>query len=234
VADATLQILGLGTSAVPLDYAVSGPQILDLIAVKGVFDGSSAASAFVAVVQIISPAGEVMATSTSPSIAAGSSATVTFAPFLRDAAASAAGGGIKFDTFPQSGDWLYVQTTDGTAAPSGIPLHLYDSSTAAVGIRLESDNGEIDIQAFGNQLALSSAGVLSMTSSVSMTSAVGAFWSMAVADDIRIDVGNGMSVQLDSVGTMFSVLDHLGAPIFEVREDGSLHGKTGQTLTFDL
>ena len=39
MADATLQILGLGTSAVPLDYTVSGPQTLDLIAVKGDFDG---------------------------------------------------------------------------------------------------------------------------------------------------------------------------------------------------
>lgn len=30
------------------------------------------------------------------------------------------------------------------------------------------------------------------------------------------------------------VYDHTQAAIFEVRDDGSLHGKTGQTLTFDL
>lgn len=30
------------------------------------------------------------------------------------------------------------------------------------------------------------------------------------------------------------VLDSSGNPIFEVRDDGSLHGKTGQALTFDL
>lgn len=111
MADATLQILGLGTSAVPLDYTVSGPQILDLLAVKGDFDGSAAGVDFVAVVEIISPAGAVMATSTSPTITAGSSATVTFAPFLRSAASSSGGGGIQFDTEPQDGGYLYTATT---------------------------------------------------------------------------------------------------------------------------
>jgi hypothetical protein len=111
VADATLQILGLGTSAVPLDYNVSGPQTLDLIAVKGTFDGSTAVVDFVAVVEILSPAGEVMATSTSPTITAGSSASVTFAPFLRSASTQTAGGGIKFDTEPQNGGYLYTQVS---------------------------------------------------------------------------------------------------------------------------
>jgi hypothetical protein len=112
VADATLQILGLGTGAVPLDYNVPGSQTIDLIAVKGTFDGSSAAVDFVAVVEIIGPSGEVMATSTSPTITAGSSASVTFAPFLRSATSTTPGAsGWKFDTYPQAGTWGLVETT---------------------------------------------------------------------------------------------------------------------------
>ncbi len=33
---------------------------------------------------------------------------------------------------------------------------------------------------------------------------------------------------------MFALSDKTGARIFEVHDDGSLHGKTGQALTFDL
>jgi hypothetical protein len=119
VADATLQILGLGTSAVPLDYTVSGPQTLDLIAVKGDFDGSAAGVDFVPVVEIISPAGAVMATSTGPTITAGSSATVTFAPFLRAATGTTpTAAGWQFDTYPQAGTFGFVETTGTLDAPT--------------------------------------------------------------------------------------------------------------------
>jgi hypothetical protein len=43
---------------------------------------------------------------------------------------------------------------------------------------------------------------------------VGAFLRMSVIDDIRIDVGNGMSLALNAVSTALTVLNHLGAPIF--------------------
>jgi hypothetical protein len=133
VADATLQILGLGTSAVPLDYTVSGPQTLDLIAVKGDFDGSAAGVDFFPVVQIISPAGAVMATSTGPTITAGSSATVTFAPFLRSAA-TASGGGIQFDTQPQAGQFLYVEADGPGTTADSYAIQLNDTTGNGIGL----------------------------------------------------------------------------------------------------
>jgi hypothetical protein len=230
-----VQIAG-GVGPAPQAYEV--PNATEIIprAVSATFDGTAAGTAFLPAIEIVSDGGVVVArVATDTAVAAGGSAFVTFAPFLRAAGASAAGGGIQFDTFPQDGDWLYVRVTDGTGAPSGIPLHFYDSSTAPVGIRLESDNGEIDIQAFGNQLALSSHGVLSTLTDVSMTSDVGAFYRITVADDLRIDVGNGMSVALNFAGTMFTVLDHLGSPLFEVRENGSIHGRAAVgAITWDL
>jgi hypothetical protein len=39
---------------------------------------------------------------------------------------------------------------------------------------------------------------------------------------------------LAATDPVFQVQDETGALIFQVRNDGSLHGKTGKTLTFDL
>lgn len=103
----TLQILGLGTSPVPLDYVVAPSQVFDLIAAQADFDGSGAGVDFVPVVQIISDAGEIMAQGVGPTITAGSSASVTFAPFLRQA--SSAGAGTV----------THVTSSDGSIAVSG-------------------------------------------------------------------------------------------------------------------
>ena len=60
MADATIPILGLGTSSVPQDYTVKGGQVLGLSAVRAQFDGSGAAGAFLPCVQILSAAGNVI------------------------------------------------------------------------------------------------------------------------------------------------------------------------------
>lgn len=61
--------------------------------------------------------------------------------------------------------------------------------------------------------------------------------------DLPMNAIHGLLDQLDNakgqrdfkltVGQGFRVLDHQGAPIFVVDEDGDLHGKTGKTITFD-
>jgi len=95
VADATLQILWLGTGAVPVDYNVTGNQALDLIAVKADFDGTSALVDFVPIVEILSDADHVMAQAKGPTVTAGDSATVTFAPFLNDLDTSGSSAGVS-------------------------------------------------------------------------------------------------------------------------------------------
>jgi hypothetical protein len=139
MADGTLQILGLGTSAVPLDYTASGDQALDLVAVNADYDGGAASVDWQPVVEIISTAGHVMARGVGPTITAGDSASVTFAPFLRSATSSTPppGGGIQFDTHPQVGDWLEVTTTG--AGPSFVGIYLQE--TSGDGIVLEAVGG---------------------------------------------------------------------------------------------
>lgn len=53
-------------------------------------------------------------------------------------------GGIDFDTFPQDGDWLYVESTDATAAggsPNDYGIQLLDSG--ADGIKISSGIGAL-------------------------------------------------------------------------------------------
>lgn len=91
MSNATLQILGQGTSAVPLDVPITGNQLLDLISVKADFDGGAAGVDFVPMVEIVSDAGVVMAQAKGPTVLAGDSATVTFFPFGAEEASTSTG-----------------------------------------------------------------------------------------------------------------------------------------------
>jgi hypothetical protein len=219
VAEGTLQILGLGTSAVPLDYNVAGNQSLDLIAVKADFDGTASGVDFQPVVEILSDANHVMATGVGQTITAGDSATVTFAPFLKATTGSSPSGtGLQFDTDPQAGGWFEMQTTSSGVSPSGWGIQLAD--TGGDGIQLQSPAGGVDIRGAGLNVVT--------TSDIALTSSGGAIrldGSTAPADiTVTIPAGQQLAVQLATL-----------AKIFEVRGDGTIHGKASVgAITWDL
>jgi hypothetical protein len=237
VADATLQILGLGTSAVPLDYMVPGGPSLALIAVKADFDGTSSGVDFVPMVEIISPAGDVMAFGKGEKVLAGGSVTQTFAPFLRGAATQTAGGGIKFDTYPQLGDWLYVETNNAAGSPNGYGTEIYDSSAGGDGIRIHSDNG--DLQFFCGGTANFSGVAVTISSGVGGTIVAGSVLTLSTSSTVKMvqQAGGGLGGQefsIDVTGGIHRVKSSNGQAVFEVHADGSLHGQTGKSLVFDL
>ena len=49
------------------------------------------------------------------------------------------GGGIQFDSYPQAGQWLYVETDGAATSPSGYGVEVYD--TSGNGIDLACDAG---------------------------------------------------------------------------------------------
>jgi len=54
-----------------------------------------------------------------------------------------------FDTYPQEGNWLYVQTNDSSGSLTGYGIYLYDASPVAgvnAGIILITDNLPITLQ----------------------------------------------------------------------------------------
>jgi hypothetical protein len=81
---ADTQIRGLGTGSAPLSYTVPGAQEIILKSLFASFNGAAASGSFLPCVRIVAPGGGVVAEYvTDNPIAAGGSAEVSFAPFLR-------------------------------------------------------------------------------------------------------------------------------------------------------
>lgn len=86
-----LQIPAPGVKAAPLIYTVPGSVEMIVKAAFATFNGAGAGGAFLPCLRVLSPAGLVVGEYvTDSSVAAGSSAEVSFAPFLRGATAGGA------------------------------------------------------------------------------------------------------------------------------------------------
>jgi hypothetical protein len=75
-------VIGVNGGALPRGYTLSASEQLLIETAVATFNGSGAASAFLAAIAFYAPSGELLGrTFASTQIAAGSSAEVTFAPF---------------------------------------------------------------------------------------------------------------------------------------------------------
>lgn len=319
---ADVEILAQQVSAAPLDYPVPGGQEILVKCLAASFDGTSAAVPWQPAIQVIGPSGQVLRTfPIGPTLAAGASADVSWFP-RSGAGVGGGGAGIRFDTYPQTGDWLYTLTDNAAGSPgsygtefestagiwlrensstglqfqqlgtggiqmaeqvavdtgSGIQLlsssgmviqdqssvnglYLYQTGSGGItvedngggGVVAKSDSGPAYFGGSGltqlqsnnndvNILALTSKMTLVANKPIFITALGGTTESVV---QVRIVThGNYFSVmdntpieqlRVTPQGTVvFQVADHTGALIFQVRDDGSLHGKTGKTLTFDL
>jgi hypothetical protein len=219
MADGTTFVKVTSSQSTPEDYLLSGAASLDLLAVRAEYDGSGAAGDFLPVVQIVNEAGEVMLTFVGEKVTAGDSASITFAPFLKGVtAASPSGSGLQFDTDPQAGDWFEMQTTSSGVSPSGWGIQIADLGND--GLQLQSPLGGIDIRGAGLNVV--------STSDIALTSSGGA---------IRLDgstAPSDISVKIPA-GHMFLIELATLAKIFEVRGDGTIHGKASVgAITWDL
>lgn len=87
---ADTQVLPTGTLTAPGDYVLPAAQVLTIGAVFAHFDGTGAGGSFVPTLDIISDSGHtILSVPQDTTIAAGSSAEASWAPFLKAAAAGA-------------------------------------------------------------------------------------------------------------------------------------------------
>lgn len=145
---------------------------------------------------------------------------------------STGGSGIQFDTYPQAGGWLYVETGDSTGSPNGWEIDLQAAGTGGIQLNsawniLLNADGPVTI---GAGLTLTLAG-----SDVSID---GASYSMTVSAQVKHDANPstiaGHRFTIPVSGGVFEVIDSNGQALFRVDGDGDLHGLTGKSLTFDL
>ncbi|PYO44589.1 MAG: hypothetical protein DMD33_02625 [Gemmatimonadetes bacterium] len=92
---ADTQILAQQVQATPGDYTPPAGQVITIGAVFAHYDGTGAAGSYVPTLDIISDAGKtILSVVQDSTVAAGTSVEASWAPFLRTAAAAAAGSGI--------------------------------------------------------------------------------------------------------------------------------------------
>lgn len=174
--------------------------------------------------RIAEPSGVVIATKRQgETIPAGDTGSATWALRLDDER-PAGGSGLQFDKDPQEGDWFRARvTTNGPVDPG---------SGVAYGTIWEDDspNGPLWRAKSGGKTAL-------------IALDEGRHILAFASDQINVQVFGGpaivwnpgnLSFTLDNPTDVFTFFNHLGQKVFEIRSNGSLHGKTGQTLTFDL
>lgn len=161
MADGTLSIHVPQTGATPEDYLVSGAAAINVLAVRGSWDGSGAAGDFLPVVQFLNAAEEVMAQAQGATVTAGDSVDYTFAPFLRSQA-STPSGGITAQTARYGVNGLSVnanatgfyELTGPSFGPSLLDLTTPDTPTVLVdGIYAFAFVARVDIATGGTPTA---------------------------------------------------------------------------------
>ena len=222
------QVLGWGTQNAPAQRTNDGRNEWALLAIDATFNGTGAAASFVPAVQIISDAGEEVGVFPADrTLSVGDSASITFAPFLRSG-----GAGVKFDTKPQQGTYLYFTLT-GTEPASGNGWFVDSTHTIA----LQSED-EVALQSSNASVTLNGDVLVNGTGSVTMQPATDV--QLIPTGDVRIGGSNVIvepSVEVDinlQAGQQLIVNIAGTGDVFQIASDGNLHGKTGKTLTFDL
>lgn len=119
---ADVQIHDDSVSTAPKEYVVPSSAEFTLKCVDATWDGSGAAGAFLPCVEIVSDSGRIVARGMASSVAAGSSAQVSFFPFNR--AAATGGAGIQYGV-DNDGTWLSVQV-ENAGTPGGFGFEVID------------------------------------------------------------------------------------------------------------
>ncbi len=168
-------------------------------------------------------------------------------------------GFIRYD-FENVGDWVSVETTN-RGGPDNVAYRFVDSGgrgflfrSLGGNILIEMDGGNFDFEAVSggsppnlignlNSLDFQSLGDVTlqtnttgdMTLSSANDNSVGAGAVLTLSGTpITIVPGSDIVVDRLTTGHKFQMKDDGGNPIFEVREDGTFHIKTGATWIADL
>lgn len=103
---AVIPVVSRAVASAPKDYTVPGAQQIVLRAARAQINGTPTTSSFIPVLQLVSPAGDVMWTASAPEVAAGASADVSWFPW----GISDIGGGGSSGTKTFSGARMFRST----------------------------------------------------------------------------------------------------------------------------
>jgi hypothetical protein len=140
------------------------------------------------------------------------------APDGPDPIPAVAGDGIKFDTHPQDGGWLYVHTTgsDPTSPAAGIALLADEGGIyidAATGqLSLFADDGDVVIGSTGGDIEMASGDDLRFTATTDINHISGRDVTVTAERDATIAAKRDVTLRADSDGTAGGNLILLSLP----------------------
>lgn len=191
----------------PAPYTYEVPASLEVqpYTSTATFDGTGAGGNFVPVLSLYSQTGALLASVFPVGVvmAPGDIAEVTWLPPFGSAPSAApASGGIQYDTYPQTGDWLYSDTTDPTGSPNGFGTDIEDSGSGGINIQA-TGTGNVVIEADSD-----SAQRLDLFAGQLLASALSniAIQATSDGDEITITVPSGGITIKDSAGTVCTVV----------------------------
>lgn len=229
----TIVIAGNGTSV--LDYNLPPGVYQYVQAVLANID-NTAGAAIRPTLRVKEQTGTVIATTRpAESIPAGGSGSTTWALRLSDSSAATGSAGIVYDLEPQSGGFLFSDTTTGTTG-SGYGTEIIDTSGAGVHIMSDYGGGA------GNMLIENNGDAGTIVQDAGSSGLILlAYGGPALLEGTAVAIVStdlaspGVTITLAGGGTNdLTVNDSLGNPIFRVAQNGDLHGLTGKALVFDL
>ena len=220
--------------ALPATYRL--PDSLDLIieSVTADINGAAASGAFILCLSVYSQDDRrIGRVKIGTEFATGDTGVVTFAPFLKGAAASGSDpDAVKFNVNGQTGHYLDIYT-DGVGVAQGTII-IEDHSGDGLYLASEDPGGTT-----GGFISISTADGSLVTANTETVFRIGAFGDLEIQNAngsvarVRVTEEGYVLFRLGS-GLYLNVYNSAGASIFRVDEDGDLHGKTGKALTFDL
>jgi hypothetical protein len=225
---ADVEILAQQISAAPLAYVIPGGQEILVKVLAAHFDGTSATNPWQPAIQIVGPSGQVLRTfPLTTALAAGASADVTWFPRGGVSSSGSGGAGIQFDT-DNEGGWLDVTTNTQDGAGRGFAL--IDKSGSDANLIDAPGGGYINIgpNSVNVNIGGGAGGAVSAIGQlIELDALPGYFWAVGSG-------AGGIQGQFSAGGTLTVYTLPGPVKVFEIRHDGSLHGLTGKTLTFDL
>jgi hypothetical protein len=287
-------ILGPTQHSAPSQYTLAPRQAIIPESVTATFNGAGAAGAFLPTISIYSQDGILIARCPATSVAAGSSAEVTFAPLLRAATSASPGGSGWQYNIDNTGGWGLLETVGEPTLPTSQPSSFVPGDDPSiVSLAVNSDEGTVftNNPAYGLPVVIIEAGVGATAAAdgldVKTDSSGGTGPTIGIHEDVNSASGAAQGIALgvssttgaitgvdsqadqssgaaasatiavsgvstsqgagDTIGLQgqshafgaglacaLRCLDHTGAPIFEVRDDGSVHILTATAIVADL
>lgn len=209
--------LALGDSgAAPQTYKVPKAQQVRVICANARYNGAAAAGNFLPAVELVSDAGEIVARCIGSQVLAGDSADVTFGAFLGNSDA------IRFGVFNR-GSFLDVQTADYIDFKG---LNFTAEMLNQPNIRISENGLGVDVVAVDQTFTQNPSVTITAGGNLDLTAGSGTGNNPIF---MRLDGASGAVPPHGSVRVFFGAQE-----LFRINQDGSLQGRTGKALVFNL